>query len=211
MAESGCLRDGKFDNLECNNLVNHGSAMDKLHDFLLGHKGSIADATGATITQDNGETGQSAGAHAPATVHLLVADAINTVEITAAAATMIHLPEAIAKTFLVAHITGDLDEANAMTINTNKAEDKFAHQHIHIKHTDNGGADHAASHYGVITAGTAAVPTSVNLIYTPGATATNCLSINSELHFFCPENGRWLVRVYGVSEGVGSTGILTVS
>jgi hypothetical protein len=211
MAESGCLRDGKFDNIECNNLVNHGSAMDKLHDFLLGHKGSIADATGATITQDNGETGQSAGAHAPATAHQIVANAISTFAGTGAAATTLHLPEALRSVYSVLQFTDDIDQTGAVTINTFKAEDTYAHQHINIQHTDNGGADHAAAHYGVKTAGTATVPTSVNLIYTAAGGDTNCLNNGSELHFFCPENGRWLVKVYGVSEGAGSTGVLTVS
>jgi len=211
MAESGCLRDGKFDALECNSFRNHGGWVDRFSDFLAGTTESIVDATGATITQANGVTGASAGAHAPAAAHMLVANAISDIQITAAAVTTIHLPEAIANTLCVADFSGDLDEANAMTINTYKATDVYARHNITVDHSDNGGSDHAASHHGVQTAGTSKVPTSVNLIYTPAAAATNHFSINSQIFFYCKYPGRWLVKIMAVAEGVGSTGAWTVS
>jgi len=60
------------------------------------------------------------------------------------------------------------------------------------------------------TAGTASVPTSVNLIYTATA-ANNFLGVGSVIHFFCPIDGQWLVSINHVQQGTGATGALSVS
>ena len=209
MGESGCLRDAKFNNLECNHLINHGAVTDRYADFLAGTSESIVNKTGATITQGNGVTGQSAGLHVGAAVHNLVANAINDIAITAAAATMIHLPDAVANTFVVAKISGDMDEANAFTISTAKSTDKIAKQVIGIVHSDDGGGDHGVTSHGVQTAGSHAIPTSVSLVYTPATGDTNCMNSGSEIRWYCARPGRWTVKIHAVSEGAGSTGVFT--
>ena len=183
----------------------------KMMDFLLGHKESIKYATGATISQANGATGEAAADYTAAAAYTLVANAISTFAGTGAAATLVNLPPAVPETFCVLHITGDIDEAGIVTIQTNSANDKYAHQHICVQHTDDGGTDHAPTFYGVVTGGTAAAPTSVELLYTAATADTNFLGVNSELHFYCPVNNRWLVKCYAVSEGFGSTGVFTVA
>ena len=64
---------------------------------------------------------------------------------------------------------------------------------------------------GVITAGTAAVPTSVTLIYTPAAADTNVLGIGSTIQFYAPVANQWMVRVNAIAEGTGATGTFTVA
>jgi len=211
MAESGCLRDGKFNNLECNQFIQLGSSIDRHTDFLHGTGDSIEDATGATISQANGAAGEAAADFASGAAYSLVANAISTYAGDASAIALVALPPAIKNTFCILQFTGDMDEANALRIETYKATDTYAHQHIGIIHTDNGGSDAAITHHGVMTGGTKKVPLSTELIYTPAATATNFLWTNSEIHFYCKRNNRWIVKVYSVAEGTGATGALTVA
>jgi len=206
MGEDGCLRDGKFNNLECNNMVNHGVLLSHQNDFNSGTSHSIEDATRGVFTIANGAAGQTAGATGAATAHTLLANAISAFNGDSSAAHALHLPPAILDTFVLLHLTGDMDEANAFKIHTNIATDTFAKHYIEIKHADNGGTDGAPTQTGVQTLGTHSTPTSITLTYTPAATATNFLSINSEIHFYCAKAGQWTIKIYGVAEGVGSTG-----
>ena len=215
MAESGCLRDVQVQNLNVENLEVNNMAgttpFSRMMGFMNGFKGSIAAATGVAIDQDAGAVGQAAADFTAGATYTLVANAISTFAGDGSAATLVNLPAAIRGTFCVLNITGDIDETGVVTIQTFAQAQVFAHQHIHVMHTDNGGADHAAAHYGVVTAGNAAAPTSNELRYTAAGASTNFLGINSEIHFYCPVDNQWLVKVYGVSEGVGSTGVLTVA
>jgi hypothetical protein len=211
MAETGCLKDGKFNILECNQFIKLGSSLDRHTDFMHGTADSIEDATGATISQANGAAGEAAADFAAGAAYTLVANAISTFAGDGSAATLVNLPPAVANTYCILHFTGDIDQAGAVTIQTNAATDVFAKQNIHAFHSDNGGADHAASFHGVRTAGSHKVPTSTELIYTAGATSTNFFWTNSEIHFYCNRNQRWHAKIYGVSEGVGSTGVFTVA
>ena len=61
------------------------------------------------------------------------------------------------------------------------------------------------------TAGTALAPTTVNIIYTPAAAATNILGPGSMIHFYCPKDGQWLVKFNSVAKGTGATGAITIS
>ena len=211
MAETGCLKDGKFNMLECNQLVNHGNMHGRHSDFIHGTAFSIESATGATISQANGAAGEAADNFTPVDAYTLVSNSISTFSGDGSAPTLVNLPPAEENTFCILHFTGDMDQANALTIQTNASTDKFAKQNIHVYHSDNGGSDHAASFHGVQTGGTHGTPMSTELIYTPAAAATNFLHTNSEIHFYCNRNRRWVVNIYGVTEGVGSTGVFTVA
>ena len=140
----------------------------------------------------------------------LIANAVNSTDWTANAAGGVFLPPAIAGTHLALKFTGDMDEATALTIACNGWLDDvagvatsgnlLAYQLVKPE----GGV-------GVHTAGTAAAPTSVNLIYTPAAADTNCLGASSYIHFFCLNAGEWMVGFSNVPEGTGATGTFTVS
>lgn len=217
MAEPGCVHDAHFNNLEVSGSLdidsvsplNNTTFFNRMIGFMTGFKGSIASATGATITQANGVTGEAANDHTPAAEYTLVANAISTFNGTGAAPTLVNLPSATLGTFCVLKIGDDLSQGtDAVRIQTNVATDKFAQQYINVLHTN---APATAPSGGVMTAGTASSPTSVELIYTPADDNNTFLHTNSEIHFFCPVNGQWLVKVYGVSEGTGASGALTVA
>ena len=61
------------------------------------------------------------------------------------------------------------------------------------------------------TGGTNIAPTSVQLIYTPDAAATNTLGTGSMIHFYCPASGVWLVKMELINLGTGITGVWTVA
>jgi hypothetical protein len=213
MAEVGCLKDGNFQNLQVEgNTIMSGNVSSRELDFLLGNCKNFA-GTVVAITDTEADNGPGGNAAAKIAAQMN-ADALNTCAFDGGAAGEIYLPAATANTHLALHITGDMDEANALTITATEAADGafavtsglFAFGVIGPKY---GGT--ATTPQSVITAGTAAAPTSVNLIYTPGATATNFLSINSIIHFFCKDEGQWMVGVYNINEGTGATGAFTVS
>jgi len=202
MAESGCLRDMQVNNLEVDSL-NVSGYNGKFMDFLVGTKGSIINATGATISQQNGVTGEAADDFTHDAAYTLVANAESTFAGDGSAPTLVNLPPATKGTLCVLRITGDIDEASPFTIQTNAATDLFEKQVICA-----GGPGGVG---GVATTGTPAVPTSTELIYTAAVADTNFLGEDSELFFYCPRDNRWLVRVRHVPEGVGSTGAFSVN
>ena len=199
MAESGCLRDMNVANLEVDSL-NVSGYNGKFMDFLVGTKGSIINATGATITQANGLAGEAANDFTAAAAYTLVANAESTFAGDGSAPTLVNLPPATKGTLCVLRITGDIDQTGAFTIQTNATTDLFEKQVIC-----------AGGPGGVATAGTPAAPTSDELIYTAAAANTNFLGVGSELFFYCPRDNRWLVRVRHVPEGNGSTGAFSVN
>ncbi len=180
-------------------------------DFLSGNQKNLV---GTPITPDDAAldavvAGGATAAEIVATS--LVANAVNTTDWTANAEGKVFLPDATEGTHLALKFTGDMDEANALTIAANgwKASEAadattgnvFAYQLI----------SPLGAGIGVHTAGTAAAPTSVNMIYTPAAADTNCLGINSIIHFFCLTEGEWMVRMFNIPETTGVTGTFTVS
>ena len=204
MAESGCLRDGKFDNLECNFFINHGTSHSKMEDYTLGTTNTIEDATITEFTQGNGAAGEAATNFISDPAYTMVANSVNTYSGDASAATQLNLPQAKADTLVVLVMTGDMDEANAFTIQTYKVEETFAQAHMKIHHSDDGGSDHAVTILGIgknINDGT-----KNELIYTPTASATNHFHTSSEIHFYCNVSGSWMVNIYAIAEGVGDKG-----
>ena len=194
MAESGCLRNIQVNNLEVTNLDITGYN-GRFMDFLVGTKGSIINATGATISQANGETGEAADDYTAAAAYTLVANAESTFAGDGENATLVNLPAATRGTLCVLRITGDIDNTGVVTIQTNSAADVYEKQVIS-----------AGGPGGVTTAGTPGTPTTTELQYTAAAANTNFLGIGSEIFFYCAKAGRWLVNVRHVPEGVGSTG-----
>jgi len=175
-------------------------------DFLTGYQGNLA-GTGIDITQ-----AESAAAVGGSAAQILAAtcikDAVNTWAATAAAAVDVYLPPAVRGDHLVLDVTGDMDEANACTIRcvgaVGAASNVYGKQVVGV---NTGGIAGSA----VETLGTAAAPTSVNLIYTPAAANTNFLGIGSMIHFYCPKDNQWLVNCRAVPEGTGATGAFTTT
>ena len=213
MAEVGCLKDGCSQNLQVEgNTIMTGNVSSRELDFLLGN---CKNFRGTVVTITDAEADAGPGGNAAAKIAAQMnPDALNICIFVADAAGEIYLPAATANTHLAVHFTGDMDAANALTITATEAADgafaattgKYAFGVIGPKYTGT-----ATTPQSVLTAGTAALPTSIKLIYTPGATATNFLSINSIMHFFCKDEGEWMVGVHNINEGTGATGAFTVS
>ena len=63
----------------------------------------------------------------------------------------------------------------------------------------------------VETAGTNLIPTSVVLNYLPAAATTNGLGTGSQIHFYCPKDGQWLVKMALYNLCTGATGVWQVA
>jgi|TARA_R110001606_G_scaffold397200_1_gene572936 hypothetical protein len=121
----------------------------------------------------------------------------------------VFLPVATAGTHCALEITGDMDEANAFTVQARGAVGESAA--VFAKQLIGPLNEHGASAQTVETAGTVAAPTSVQLIYTPAAADTNFLGAGSVMQFYCPIDGQWVVRITNIVEGTGATGVFTVA
>ena len=181
----------------------------KLTDFLSGYQGNLA-GTGIDITDAEAVLGLATATAGEILNTTLIADAVNTFAGTnSAAGTMCYLPPAVRGTHLVLDITGAIDDTTQpLPIKcvgaVGSEANVFAKQVIG---NNTGGIAGSA----VETAGTAAAPTSVNLIYTPATATTNFLGIGSMLHFYAPVENQWLVNGFFVPTGTGATGAFTVS
>ena len=179
-------------------------------DYIAGFQGNLT-ATGVTVTHAIALGAVKGGDETLAEVDAAtyVANAVNVCSGTAEAVCSIgYLPPAVKGTHLALNITGSLDEANACTIHCNNSVgtvkpvgNVFAKQVIGVH------GDTASS---VVTAGTAQVPTSENLIYTPAA--TNAIyGPGTQVHFYSIVDGQWLVKFFTVQLGIGTVGVLTLS
>ena len=164
-------------------------------DFVSGYQGNLT-ATGIDITQAECVAAVKGGDETLAEVDAatLIANAVNTHAGTAAAAGSCYLPPATQGTHLVLEITGDMDEANAQTIHCNNSVgtvkpvgNVLAKQVI--------GSLNGATALPIETAGDNITPTSQNLVYTAAAADTNALGAGSVIHFYCPVDGQWLVKI----------------
>ena len=178
-------------------------------DFLSGYQGNLT-ATGIDISDAEAVAGLATATASEILATTLIANAVNTFAGTnSAAGSMCYLPPAVRGTHIVLDITGEIDDTtNALPIKcvgaVGAASNVFAKQVIGV---NTGGIAGSA----VETAGTAAAPTSVNLIYTPAAAATNFLGPGSMIHFYAPVENQWLVNVRACPKGTGATGAFTVS
>ena len=183
-------------------------------DFLSGYVGNLT-ATSRSLTDAVIDAAGAAGGGGVAAIGnaTVSASALNDFLGTSDAVGGVFLPTATANTHLAIQITGDMDAANAITFNTSGSacvgEDSnnavFAKQIIGPEMGDS-----SATAQTVVTAGLPSAPASNRLIYTPAAAATNFLSVGSIMHFYCPIDNQWLVKVFNVKEGSGATGTFTV-
>lgn len=210
MAESGCLRDGNFQNLGAVSL-NVSSSIDSTYlDFLSGFQGNLT-ATGIDITAAEALAGVAGGDETAAEV-LACTYIKNAVNTHAGDASAVHnlgyLPPALKGNHLAVEFTGELDETNAQSLEAvgavGASANRFAKQVIG---NNTGGIAGSA----IETLGTAATPTSQTLIYTPAGAATNFLGPGSVIHFYCPKDSQWLVNVRAVPKGTGATGAFSTS
>ena len=183
-------------------------------DFLSGYVGNLT-ATSRSLTDAVIDAAGAAGGGGVAAIGnaTVSASALNDFLGTSDAVGGVFLPTATANTHLAIQITGDMDAANAITFNTSGSacvgEDSnnavFAKQIIGPEMGDS-----SATAQTVVTAGLPSAPASNRLIYTPAAAATNFLQVGSIVHFYCPVDNQWLVKVWNVKEGSGATGTFTV-
>ena len=180
-------------------------------DYLSGYQGNLV-AQGVNITDGEAVLGLATATAAEILDCTLIDGAINTFAGTnSAAGSMCYLPPAVRGSHLVLDITGEIDDTtNALPIKCVGAvgaeSNVFAKQSLMLNGT---GATLAGRQ--LETAGTALAPTTVNIIYTPAAAATNILGPGSMIHFYCPKDGQWLVKFNSVAKGTGATGAITIS
>ena len=216
MAEVGCLKDGHFQNLQVEENINTGGVSSKYLDFLGGSCKNLT-GTGRTIGAAAVAAASASGNTAAETLACLItANALSTTDFDAAAAGEVFLPPAIANTHCALRFTADVDGGTgALTIRATEAvaptggvatTGKFAFGIIGPNYPGTVTAPQS-----VITAGSAASPESVNLIYTPASAQTNCIATGTIMHFYCKDEGEWLVNIENVAKGTGATGVFTVS
>jgi hypothetical protein len=212
MAEVGCLKDGNFQSLQSNGSVDinylHYISMNRLALVATGNDISDAEADAAAVADHTDDPSD-----ADCVAAVLVANAYNTYAHLGDAAGEMYLPAAKAGTVLAVKFTGALDAANATTIRTELlGTDKFAYQLIAADTPNTLAATiPTGAVSAVLTVGTIAAPTSVSLIYTPAGAATNFLFTNSEIWFYAPIDGQWLVHIMAIGQTTSATGALTVA
>ena len=88
-------------------------------DFMTGYEGNLT-ATAVAITDGEGDTADNAASNAPGAAGIapavVSASAVNTAAFDSSAAQSIFLPKCKLDTHLAVRFTGDMDEANAITI-----------------------------------------------------------------------------------------------
>ena len=181
-------------------------------DFSAGFQGNLT-GTAVAITDAEADSAASSASVANVLAATMAPNAVNTCAFDGGAAGSIYLPDCVKGTHLAVEITGDIDQANALTIfargaavvtaSTVDTTPVFSKQVV--------GLINGATASSIETLGTAATPTSIKLIYTAAAADTNFLGAGSIIHFFAPKNGEWLVRSYNIPEGTGATGAWTTS
>ena len=181
-------------------------------DFCAGHQGNLT-ATAVAITDAEADSAASSASAANILAATMAPNAVNTCAFDGGAAGSIYLPDAVKGTHLAVEITGDIDQANALTIFARGAavvaassvdtSPVFAKQVV--------GIINGATASAVETLGTLAAPTSIKMIYTAAAADTNFLGAGSMIHFFAPSDGEWLMKMWCIPEGTGATGAWTTS
>jgi len=190
----------KFDE----NLDDHA----KYLDFATGYQGNLT-GTGITVTDAIAIAALAEGSAADILAGTLVANAVNHVNSAHSAAGCMFLPDAAKGTHLACDYTQSPDgHASAHSFKCVGAASiraaVFAKQSIGSPVGENVATC-------VETGGTNLIPTSVTLTYTAAAAATNTLGAGSMIHFYCPKDGVWLVKLELVNQTTGVTGAWTVA
>jgi hypothetical protein len=179
-------------------------------DYLAGYQGNLA--TGIGISDAEAVAGLATATTSEILACTLTPNALNTFDGTnSAAGSMCYLPAAILGVHIAMEITDEVDDTTgALPIKCvgapGAASSVFAKQSLML---DGTGATLAGRH--LESAGTAATPTTVNIIYTPAASVNNILGPGSVIHFYCPKADQWLVRFDSVAKGTGVDGAITIS
>ena len=193
-----------------NKFDNDLDTYDTYLDFLAGFQGNLT-ATGISVSTAEALGAVKGGDETLAEVDAVtyIANALNEVaSIGDAVHTIGYLPPATKGTHLAVNLTGQLDEANACTISCNNSVGTvkpsgqvFAKQVIGVE---------GVTATSVVTAGTYSAPTSQNLIMTGAATNAK-YGPGTQIHFYAPKEGQWLVKFFPVQLGTGAVGTLTLS
>ena len=182
-------------------------------DFCAGYQGNLT-ATAVAVTDAEADSAASSASAGNILAATFAPGAVNTLAFDGGAAGSVYLPDCVKGTHFAVEITGDIDQANALTIfargaavvsaSTVDTTPVFAKQVV--------GCINGATASSIETLGTSATPTSIKLIYTAAAADTNFLGAGSMIHFFAPKNGEWLVNAdNNIPEGTGATGAWTTS
>ena len=178
-------------------------------DFISGYQGNLT-GSGITATDAIMIAALAAGSAADILAGTLVANAVNYMnDAHASAVNCVFLPNAVKGTHLVCDYTQSPDgHASTHSYKANGgtgagAGATFAKQVI--------GSINGATASSAETGGTNLTPTSSILHYTPAAATTNTLGPGSMIHFYCIEDGIWLVKLNEVSQGTGATGAWSVA
>ena len=192
-----------------NKFDNSLDTYDEYLDFCGMYQGNLK-ATGITATDAIMIAALGAGSTAAILAGTLVASAVNYMnDAHASAANCVFLPDAVKGTHLACDYTQSPDghaSVHGFKANggTSAGPAVFAKQVIgYASPTD------VDTH--VETAGTNLAPTSVILNYLPAAATTNGLGVGSQIHFYCPKDGEWLVKMSLYGLGTGVTGIWQVA
>ena len=193
-------------------MVNSG---DTYTDFMLGYLGNLTGTGLAGITDAQEIAGLAHISSADADDALaatLVTNSVNFMNSAhASAAGAIFLPQATLGAHLALIYTQSPDgHASAHAIHTENGTNVVAGD-VFAKQVIAGNCNNGVGATAVVTAGTAAAPTSQILTYTAAAAQTNSLGAGSILQFFCPKAGQWLVKANMVPQGTGATGAYTVA
>ena len=191
----------KFDN----NLDTYSNYLDFCGMF----EGNLTE-TGITATDAIMIAALAEGSAADILAGTLVAGAVNYMnDAHASAANCVFLPNAAKGTFLACDYTQSPDgHASVHGYKCNGAADAvsavFAKQVIgYASDTD------VDTH--VETGGTNLIPTSVAMNYLPAAAGNNGLGPGSQIYFYCPKDGEWLVKMKLYGLGSGAVGIWQVA
>ena len=191
----------KFDN----NLDTYSNYLDFCGMF----EGNLTE-TGITATDAIMIAALAEGSAADILAGTLVAGAVNYInDAHASAANCVFLPNAAKGTYLACDYTQSPDgHASAHSFKCNGAAGAvsavFAKQVI-------GYSVETDKDTSIETGGTNLIPTSVTLSYTPAAATTNTLGVGSQIYFYCPKDGQWLVKMNLYNLGTGATGVWSVA
>ena len=178
-------------------------------DFCGMFEGNLTE-TGITATDAIMIAALAEGSAADKLAGMLVAGAVNYMnDAHASAANCVFLPDAAKGTHLACDYTQSPDghaSVHGFKANggTSARSAVFAKQVV-------GYSTETDVDTSVETAGTNLLPTTVALNYLPAAAATNTLGVGSKIHFYCPKDGQWLVKMSLYNLGTGATGIWQVA
>jgi len=178
-------------------------------DFCGMYEGNLT-ATGITTTDAIMIAALAAGSAADILAGTLVNNAVNYMgDLHASAANCVFLPDAAKGSYLACDYTQSPD-AHASVHGYKANGGTGARTAVFAKQVIGYASDTDVDTH-VETGGTNTAPTSVILNYLPAAAGTNGLGVGSQIYFYCPKDGEWLVKMKLYGLGSGATGIWQVA